>query len=209
MDALHGWCEWRRGGDSWRLDAGRSMCLSCWGHHLSGHWTPMAGPSTWPTARRCASGSGLVARGAPCGAGMRARPGARCSKLLRWPPGLPSTPKYGVVLRYLVAVAARTHEAHATHASVMDVLRAGVQLARQSCLARTLRIVATRTQQCSWRVRAACTLRIVVTGSSSAAEFTNAWRQIVTESALQVCMQSTAPCFSVGGPRPVHAILAS
>ena len=63
------------------------------------------------------------------------------------PQGLPSTPKYGVVLRYLVAVAARTHEAHATHASVMDVLRAGVQLARQSCLARTLRIVATWTQQ--------------------------------------------------------------
>lgn len=57
--------------------------------------------------------------------------------------------QYGVVLRYLVAVAARTHEAHATHASVMDVLRAGAQLARQSCLARTLRIVATWTQQCS------------------------------------------------------------
>ena len=81
------------------------------------------------------------------------------------------------VLRDLVAVSARTHEAYATHCGVLDVIRAGGADHADELLA----------PYPGYDTHLARAIRL---GPGTA--LTNAWRQVVSESALQACMQSIA-----------------
>lgn len=85
--------------------------------------------------------------------------------------------RYQGLLRDLVAVSTRTHEAYATHCSVLDAIRSGGADDADELLA----------PYPGYDDHLARAMRL-----GPATALTNAWRQIVSESALQACMQSIA-----------------
>lgn len=81
------------------------------------------------------------------------------------------------ILRDLVAVSTRTHEAYATHCGVLDVIRAGGADDADELLA----------PYPGYDTHLARAIRL-----GPGTSLTNAWRQVAAESALQACMQSIA-----------------
>jgi hypothetical protein len=87
------------------------------------------------------------------------------------------SPQLGQTLVALVNACRRTHEAYATHASVMDTLRADAAATRHDLLAGY--------PDYQHHFDTAVALGPPI-------DILNAWRQVAAESALQACMQSTA-----------------